>query len=77
MQQIALPPNEILYRYGDAIRYVYFPVDTIVSLLSEVEEDRSTIEVGVVGNEGMAGIAVFLGVKNRAIKWLSRVRERL
>lgn len=63
MEQVALPLNEILYRCGDVIRYVYFPVDSIVSLLSEVEEDRSTIEVGVVGNEGMAGIAVFLGVK--------------
>lgn len=53
----------MLYHCGDVIRYVYFPVDSIVSLLSEVGEARSTIEVGVVGNEGMAGIAVFLGVK--------------
>ncbi|HXG85023.1 MAG TPA: Crp/Fnr family transcriptional regulator [Pyrinomonadaceae bacterium] len=60
---VALPLNEILYRCGDVIRYVYFPVDSVVSLLSEVENDRSTLEVGVVGNEGMAGIAVFLGVK--------------
>ncbi len=63
IERVALPLNEILYRCGDVIRYVYFPVDSVVSLLSEVEEDRSTLEVGVVGNEGMAGIAVFLGVK--------------
>ncbi len=63
IERVALPLNEILYRCGDIIRYVYFPVDSVVSLLSEVEEDRSTLEVGVVGNEGMAGIAVFLGVK--------------
>jgi len=63
IEQVVLPLNEILYRCGDVIRYVYFPVDSVVSLLSEVENDRSTLEVGVVGNEGMAGIAVFLGVK--------------
>lgn len=63
IELVALPLNKILYRCGDIIRYVYFPVDSVVSLLSEVEEDRSTLEVGVVGNEGMTGIAVFLGVK--------------
>ncbi len=63
IETVALPIGEILYRCGDVIGYVYFPIDSVVSLLSEVEEDRSTLEVGVVGNEGMAGIAVFLGVK--------------
>jgi CRP-like cAMP-binding protein len=63
IELVALPIGEILYRCGDVIRYVYFPVDSVVSLLSEVENDRSTLEVGVVGNEGMTGIAVFLGVK--------------
>ncbi|MDQ6785234.1 MAG: Crp/Fnr family transcriptional regulator [Acidobacteriota bacterium] len=63
LETVALPLNEILCRCGDVIRYVYFPVDSVISLLSEVEEDRSTLEIGVVGNEGMAGIAVFLGVK--------------
>ncbi len=62
-ETVALPLNEIFYRCGDVIRYVYFPVDSVVFLLSEVEEDPSTLEVGVVGNEGMAGIAVFLGVR--------------
>ena len=36
---VALPIGEILYRCGEVIRYVYFPVDSVVSLLSEVEED--------------------------------------
>ena len=63
IELVALPLNKILYRCGDVIRYVYFPIDSVVSLLSEVENDRSHLEVGVVGNEGMTGIAVFLGVK--------------
>lgn len=52
---------EILYEPGDPIRHVYFPNDSIVSLLS-VAGERATLEVGAVGNEGMANIAAFLGV---------------
>jgi CRP-like cAMP-binding protein len=62
LEQITLTLTKVLYNRGDVIRYVYFPSDSIVSLLSSVG-DRSTIEVSVVGNEGMTGIAVFLGIK--------------
>ena len=61
LEQVAMPFAEIIYEPGDSIRHVYFPNDSIVSLLSMVAE-RSTLEVGIVGNEGMAGISVFLGV---------------
>lgn len=61
LERVAMPFAEVLYEPGDVIRHVYFPNDSIVSLLSVVAE-RSTLEVSVVGNEGMAGIAVFLGV---------------
>jgi len=61
LEQVALPFAEVLYNPGDAIRHVYFPDTGIVSLLSTVK-DRATIEVGIVGNEGMVGISVFLGV---------------
>ncbi|MBA2733508.1 MAG: Crp/Fnr family transcriptional regulator, partial [Acidobacteria bacterium] len=46
---------------GDTIPHVYFPNDSIISLLAAVE-NRSTLEVGIVGNEGIAGICVFLGM---------------
>ena len=61
LEQVAMPFAEVIYEPGDPIRHVYFPNDSIVSLLSVVAE-HSTLEVGIVGNEGMAGIAVFLGV---------------
>jgi len=61
LEEVALPFGEILYESGEIIRHVYFPNHGIVSLLSMVEE-RSTLEVGVVGNEGMVGISVFLGM---------------
>src|ERR1051325_5183441 len=60
-ERVAMPFAEVVYEPGEQIRHVYFPNDSIVSLLAEVA-DRSTLEVGIVGNEGMAGISVFMGV---------------
>ena len=61
LEQVAMPFAEVLYESGAQIRHVYFPNDSSVSLLAEVA-DRSTLEIGIVGNEGMAGISVFMGV---------------
>lgn len=62
MARVPLAFAEVLYEPGDPINTVYFPNNAIVSLLSTVE-DRSTLEVGIIGNEGMVGISVMLGVK--------------
>ncbi len=62
MERVSLSLTQILYQRGDVIRYVYFPLDSLVSLLSAVD-NRSTLEVGMVGSEGMTGIGIFLGVK--------------
>ncbi len=67
LEQVSLTLTDILYNRGDVIQYVYFPSDSIVSLLSSVG-NRSTLEVSVVGNEGMTGIAVFLGSKKSLYK---------
>src|ERR1051325_8896877 len=61
LEQVTMHFAEVVYEPGARIRHVYFPDDSIVSLLAEVA-DRSTLEVGIVGNEGMAGISVFMGV---------------
>src|SRR6476619_1164726 len=53
--------GEELYEPGEAIKYVYFPNDSIISLISELSE-TAWLEVGMVGNEGMAGLPVFMGV---------------
>ena len=69
LEQVTMPFNETLYEPGQPIRHIYFPNDSIVSLLSEVATN-STLEVGMVGNEGLAGIGVFLGVsesRNHAV----------
>src|SRR4029078_11723289 len=60
LKPIALSFGEVLYEPGDTIKHVYFPNNSIVSLLSALSE-RSTLEVGMVGNEGMAGLSLFMG----------------
>jgi CRP-like cAMP-binding protein len=49
-----------LYRSGDSIEYVYFPGDGIVSLITTMN-NGVTIEVGLIGRDGMVGIPVLLG----------------
>lgn len=69
LERVWLSFAEVLYEPRDLIRHVYFPNDSIISLLAVVAE-HSTLEVGIVGNEGMAGLSVFMGVRaspNRAL----------
>ena len=57
---ISLPLGKVLYESGGALRHVYFPTDSIVSLLYVMESGASA-EISVVGNEGLVGVAVFMG----------------
>ena len=69
LELIALPLGKVLYESGDALRHVYFPTNSIVSLLY-VMENGASAEICVVGNEGLVGIAVFMGgesTSNRAV----------
>jgi CRP-like cAMP-binding protein len=61
LKTVNLIIGEVLYEPGDAIKYVYFPNDSIISLVSMLSK-TSSLEVGMVGNEGMAGMSVFMGV---------------
>src|SRR5438874_2609011 len=60
LRLVAMPLAEILYESGDLLRHVYFPTDSIVSLLY-VLADGASAEISVVGNEGLIGIALFMG----------------
>src|ERR1051326_5252410 len=59
LELVRLAPGQILYNVGDAVRHAYFPKGGMLSLLSITETGR-TIEVGMIGNEGMAGIPIIL-----------------
>ena len=60
LKLVSMELGKVLYESGDALRYVYFPTDCIVSLLY-VLQDGASAEISVVGNEGMIGIALFMG----------------
>ena len=62
LKEIPLVFEDILYQPDGVINDVYFPGSGIISLLAGVKE-RATIEVGMVGREGMLGLPVFMGVK--------------
>ncbi|MEO8384882.1 MAG: Crp/Fnr family transcriptional regulator [Betaproteobacteria bacterium] len=61
LKPVELEFGDILYEAGDQIRYVYFPEDCLVSLLTAVDANRAA-EVGLVGSEGMIGVPVALGI---------------
>jgi CRP-like cAMP-binding protein len=61
LEEVRLPFMEVLYESGDAIEHVYFPNDGLVSLLV-VMADETAREIGLIGNEGVLGAAVALGM---------------
>jgi hypothetical protein len=61
LEPVTLTFGDILFETGDRLRHVYFPDNSIISLLSAVD-NRAHLEVGMVGNDGMAGLSVFMGV---------------
>jgi CRP-like cAMP-binding protein len=60
LEEIPMTLGDVLYESGDTMRHVYFPTDSIVSLLY-VMENGSSAEISVVGNEGVVGISLFMG----------------
>jgi CRP-like cAMP-binding protein len=61
LEPVLLRFGQILYEAGGRIRHVYFPIDSLISLLTAVDK-RRTLEVGMVGNEGMTGMPFILGM---------------
>jgi CRP-like cAMP-binding protein len=57
-----------LWEQGDRMRYVYFPVSGFISMLTSV--DDHTLEVGMIGNEGMCGHSMVLGVDTASLRAL-------
>lgn len=60
LELIPMPLGESLSESGTLMRYVYFPINCIVSLLYVLESGASA-EIAVVGNEGIVGVSLFMG----------------
>lgn len=60
LELVPLPLGLAIYESGGPQPYVYFPTDSIVSLLY-VTGDGHSAEIAVVGRDGAVGIALFMG----------------
>jgi CRP-like cAMP-binding protein len=59
LEVVELDLRQTIYEESQPIEHVYFPINGILSLVSRIEDGRG-IEVATIGNEGMAGLPVFL-----------------
>ena len=69
LQPVSFSLGEVVYEFGGQLDYVYFPTSSIVSLLYTMENGTSA-EMGLTGNDGVIGIALFMGggtMPNRAV----------
>src|ERR671913_26846 len=69
LADVSFDLGEVVYEFGGHLDYVYFPTTAIVSLLYTME-NGATAEMGLTGNDGVVGIALFMGgetMPNRAV----------
>ena len=69
LEPVSLAFGEILYQPGSPIRHLYFPNNSLVSMLTLVDRHLA-LEVGMVGREGMVGVALALGIPVSPIRAL-------
>jgi CRP-like cAMP-binding protein len=69
LEPVSLVLGDSIYESGEQLEYVYFPTTAIISLLY-IMENGSTAEIGMTGNDGLVGVALFMGgmtTPNRAV----------
>ncbi|MGR9108561.1 MAG: Crp/Fnr family transcriptional regulator [Gammaproteobacteria bacterium] len=71
LEPVSLKVSDILDRPEEKTRYVYFPRNGVVSLLS-TGDGMDSFEVAMVGNEGLLGVPVYLGVATPCITAMVR-----
>jgi len=60
LEPVSLALGEVLYESGDRLTHIYFPTTAIISLLY-IMQNGGTAEIGIAGNDGLVGIALFMG----------------
>jgi len=61
LKPVAMPLGKVIYESGAELEHVYFPVPGCIVSMLYVMEDGASAEIAVVGDEGMVGIALFMG----------------
>ncbi len=60
LEPVSLQLGDVIYESGEQLEYIYFPTTAIISLLY-IMENGSTAEIGMAGNDGLVGIALYMG----------------
>lgn len=60
LEPVSFKLGQVLHEAGERMRYAYLPTTAIISLLY-VMENGATAEIGVIGNDGLVGVALFMG----------------
>jgi len=60
LEPVTLSLGEVIYESGEQLEYIFFPTTAIISLLY-IMENGSTAEIGMAGNDGLVGIALYMG----------------
>jgi CRP-like cAMP-binding protein len=71
-EMVKIQSKEVVYRRNEPIRYIHFPEDCVVSLITELDNGDS-VEAMTVGRDGFAGIAVFHGVTSSRLKAIGQI----
>jgi CRP-like cAMP-binding protein len=71
-EDVAVRSKDVLFRRGESIRYVYFPENSVISLVTELE-NGDAVEAMTIGSDGFAGIAVFHGVSASRLKGVGQI----
>jgi len=66
-ESINLPLAQVLCEPGETTRHVYFPIDSFISLITQIDDTRR-LEVGMAGREGMLGVQLALGVARAPLR---------
>jgi CRP-like cAMP-binding protein len=60
LEHVTLTRGEVIYRADQSIEEVYFPEEAVIAMIDRTNDGR-TVEVGIIGREGLVGINIFLG----------------
>jgi len=62
LEYVELPHGKVIYEIDETIKHLYFPLNSMISLVTEMS-DGKIIEVGIVGNDGISGISSLMGAE--------------
>ena len=74
-EDVDVETKEIVFRRGEPIRYIHFPHDCVISLVTELE-DGSSVEAMTVGCDGFVGLAAFHGVVSSRLTAIGQISGR-